>query len=180
EPEAEFMPDVEDLAVPNPMALLRRPARLFKSTSHYWEPGYNWRISVSPFDESKADQSYHVHFSERPTQEEFDEHFRRFLSTEDRCRVHIYQSDGFSKSWRITDEYTHHREKESDNAHSLEELTPRHEWHDGERFRICFWDVRINALNYIYYINRPTSAEVRRLSSVKRVATVQKRGESNF
>ncbi|PLR29474.1 hypothetical protein CYR55_22750, partial [Chimaeribacter californicus] len=26
EPEAEFMPDVEDLAVPNPMALLRRPA----------------------------------------------------------------------------------------------------------------------------------------------------------
>jgi len=154
---------------------LRRLANSYRSQSKFWTPGYNWRIDVIPFDCDKADEAYFVHFREKPTQEEFDEHYAHFLAKENRCKVHILESDG-SESRRITDEYCSFRENGGLNFHSKETLRPSTEWEEGARFRAKFSDRRINGqTNYIYYPNRPTQAQINSISFAKGCVIVETR-----
>ncbi|WP_137765880.1 hypothetical protein [Nissabacter sp. SGAir0207] len=178
EPDLERMPNVEELSdPPSPMALLRTVPPVIKSKNFDWMPEYRWRITVVPFDDARRDLSYAVHFRERPTQEQFDEHYALFARSDNRCKVHIMESDGRYTSHRITDEYCTFREKSEDNAFCSERMTPRPYFEGEERYRIRFYDRRISSFNYIYYSNKPTDATLKRISRSKGGAILQARGE---
>lgn len=171
--EQETMPGVDEIKVPGVQQPLRRPANSYRSKSKFWTEGYKWRIDVIPFDCDRAEEAYFVHFREKPTQEEFDEHYAHFLANENRCKVHIMESDG-SESRRITDEYCSFRENGGLNFHSRETLHPSVEWEEGARFRAKFYDRRINGrTNYIYYPNRPTQAQINDISFAKGCVIVE-------
>lgn len=175
QPEHEAMPAVEEIAIPGVQQPLRRLMISYRSKSKFWTPGYNWRIDVIPFDRDNTEDAYHVHFRNKPTQAEFDEHYARFLDKENRCKVHILESDG-SASRRITDEYCSFRENSELNYHTRETLQPTAEWEEGARFRVRFSDRRINGkTNYIYYPNRPTQAQIDGISFAKGCVIVETR-----
>lgn len=173
--QSEVMPGVDEIKVPGVQHPMRRLTNSYRSKSKFWTEGYNWRIDVIPFDCDKADEAYFVHFRNKPTQEEFDEHYAHFLANENRCKVHILESDG-SESRRITDEYCSFRENGGLNFHSRETLRPSVEWEEGARFRARFSDRRINGrTNYIYYPNRPTQAQINDISFAKGCVIVETR-----
>lgn len=170
------MPAIEEIAIPGVDVPLRKVQNFIKSDSKYWMKGYPWRISVEPFDQYGEMKAYYVHFQDRPTQAEFDEHYALFLSKT--CRVHIFESDG-ENSRRITDEFCSFTERSDVNYPSDETLKPRTEWREGERFRIRFYDERIQKMNYLYYPNKPSKGEVNKLSTAKKVALVEPRPTGN-
>lgn len=140
--------------------------------------GYPWRISVEPFDRYGDMEAYYVHYRDRPTQEQFAEHYAHYLSDTNKCRVHLFESDGIN-SRRITDEYCSFTERGDVNYPSDETLVPRLTRRDGERFRIRFFDERIHKDNFIYYPHKPAKSEVNRLSTLKKVAIVEARRAGN-
>ncbi|WP_147200824.1 hypothetical protein [Pantoea sp. CCBC3-3-1] len=173
-PAAEKMPQVEEISVEGMANPMRRIVSSFRTPEKNWRPGFNWRIDVIPFDVDSHDEAYFVHFRERPTQAEFDEHYARFTDKENRCKVHVMESNGFS-STRITDEFCSFTERSGINYGTPEIMKPRTEWQEGERFRIKFWDQRINSMNYQYFPNKPARHLVTELSTIKRVAIVEPR-----
>lgn len=169
------MPPVEEIQIPGVEQPLRRVVNHFRSNSKYWTDGFNWRIDVIPFDKDNWEGSYFVHFREKPTQAEFDEHYAHFLAKENRCKVHIMESDGTS-SRRITDEYCTFRERGDLNFHTKETLNPHAEWEEGARFRVVFNDVRIGGQkNYMYFANKPTQSQIDKLSFAKGCVVTEKR-----
>ena len=174
-PVAEVMPNVEEISVPGVAQPMRRLSSSFKSISKRWTEGYNWRISVEPFDRDSDERAYYIHYQEKPTQAEFDEHHARYTAEENRCSVHIMESDGTS-SRRITDEYCSFRERADLNFHSKETLRPSAEWEEGSRFRARFSDRRLNGqINYIYYPNKPTQSQVDSISFAKGCVIIETR-----
>jgi len=178
-PAAEVMPNVEEIHVAGMARPMRRVAQSFKSISKRWSPGYNWRISVEPFDRDSEEQAYYIHYREKPSQVEFDEHYARYTADENRCRVHIMESDGIS-SRRITDEYCSFCERGDLNYHTKETLHPSAAWEEGARFRVRFSDRRINGpTNYIYFPHKPTQAQIENISHAKGCVIVEKRDHQN-
>ncbi|EFL9618746.1 hypothetical protein HZ84_003956 [Escherichia coli] len=172
------MPAIEEINIPGLEVTLRKVQNFIKSQSKYWMEGYPWRISVEPFDRYGEMEAYYVHFQERPTPEQFAEHYAHYLSDTNKCRVHLFESDG-TNSRRITDEYCSFTERGDVNYPSDETLVPRLTWRDGERFRIRFFDERIHKDNFIYYPHKPHKSEVNRLSTLKKVAIVEARRAGN-
>ncbi|HHA1396923.1 TPA: hypothetical protein ACOEOW_003903 [Enterobacter hormaechei subsp. xiangfangensis] len=174
-PAPETMPHVEEIALPGIEQPMRRVASSFRNNSPYWVEGYLWRINVVPFDRDKWGDSYFVHFKEKPTQAEFNEHYQHFLADENRCKVHVLESNG-TTSRRITDEYCSFRERGELNFHSRETLHPSDEWEQGSRFRAVFFDTRIGGKkNYLYFPNKPTQAQIDDISNVKGCVIVETR-----
>lgn len=175
EPERMTMPPVEEIQVSGIAQPLRRVPASFRNESRFWVEGYNWKIMVEPFDAHGEKKAYYVHYRNKPTQEEFAEHYAHFTATENRCKVHVMESNG-SDSYRITDEYCRFLENDQMHFGSKETLRPVDEWEEGARYRLRFADKRLNGqTNYIYYANKPSQAQRDAVSFAKGVVLVEKR-----
>lgn len=179
EPVRETMPPVEEIRINGIEQPLRRVPESFRNDSRYWVPGYNWKILVEPFDHDGEMQAYYVHYRHKPTQEEFAEHYKHFTAKENRCRVHVMESDG-QGSTRITDEYCRFHENDELNYGTKETLHPNDKWEENARFRARFADKRLNGqINYIYFANKPSKAQIDGISVAKGVVLVEKRPDLN-
>lgn len=141
----------------------------FVSNDFSHSEGFDYRIIVA--DRLKDHQnSWAVHFSGKPTQEEFDEQYRYYR---DRTH-HVHVNHWMNGEWEtITDEYTpNFRKKLSDSSISVVV-----DWPEGSTHRIKFWDDRIDAQNYVYFDYRPSGMLLAKYHVAKAFAVVESRPE---
>lgn len=159
---------------PEPVPEETRPTAI-KSADTRWMPGYNYKIMVTYRDRSRYDEAYTVHYVERPSQEEFDSHFKLFLTGE--AYVHIKQADGRSKSWNITHEYSKHIDADGHiiKEKVVETFDADENWPNDKQWRIKFFDVRIGKLNYVYFAYQPSGMTLAKYHKGKVFAVAEQR-----
>ncbi|MCJ8601009.1 hypothetical protein MWH03_00245 [Klebsiella pneumoniae] len=177
------MPDLDspdyDASLPDSCKL--PPVQRFDTT--YWQTGYRFKITVKAKSYMDSHEDYSVQTIERPTQEEFDKHYTKFLSGD--FRVHVFESrwvpgEGY-QSVRITDQYCGFRETKPDTARAErirpESLVDIVDWEDepDAPYRIAFYDDRVHRLNYVYFRERPTERDIRTYDQTRFHATLQRR-----
>lgn len=180
-----IMPDLDspdyDAALPDSCKL--PPVQRFDST--FWQTGYRFKITVKAKSYTDSHEDYSVQTLERPTQEEFDKHYTKFLTGD--FYVHVYESrwvpgEGY-QSIRITDQYCSYRNHKPATAMAQkvrpESLVDIVDWEDepDAPYRIAFYDDRVHRLNYVYFRERPTERDIRTYDQTRFHATLQRRPE---
>lgn len=142
----------------------------FESDSFAHEDGYDWRIMVSDRNKNHRN-SWVENFSRPPTQEEFDHQFRHF-----HARTHyVHVNQWVNGNWTtITTEYAPQFCKEKPN----ENFTASEEWPEGKKYRIRFFDQRVDRINYVYFDSKPGGIVLNKYHSTKGFAVVERRPES--
>lgn len=141
----------------------------FESNSFEHVEGFDWRIIVS--DRTKNHRNSWVeNFIRPPTQEEFEYQFRHFHAR----THHVHVNHWVDGSWEtITSEYVPHWNKEKPK----ETLQPSEEWPEGKKFRIKFWDQRIDGFNYVYFDSKPGGIVLNKYHAAKCFAVTEQRPE---
>lgn len=142
----------------------------FESDSFAHEDGYDWRIMVSDRNKNHRN-SWVENFCRPPTQEEFDHQFRHF-----HARTHyVHVNQWVDGNWTtITTEYAPQFSKEKPN----ENFTASEEWPEGKKYRIRFFDQRVDRINYVYFDSKPGGIVLNKYHSTKGFAVVERRPES--
>ena len=141
----------------------------FESNSFDHVDGYDYRIIVT--DRMKDHRnSWAEHFKQKPTQEEFEYQFRHFHAR----THHVHVNHWVDGSWEtITSEYVPHWNKEKPK----ETLQPSEEWPEGKKYRIKFWDQRIDGFNYVYFDSKPGGIVLNKYHAAKCFAVTEQRPE---
>lgn len=141
----------------------------FESNDFTHVDGYDYRIVV--IDRMKnSHNSWAEHFKQKPTQEDFEYQFRHFHAHTHYVHVNHWV-DG---DWEtITSEYVPHWNKEKPK----ETLQPSEEWPEGKKYRIKFWDQRIDGFNYVYFDSKPGGIVLNKYHAAKCFAVTEPRPE---
>lgn len=141
----------------------------FESNSFEHVEGFDWRIIVS--DRTKNHRNSWVeNFIRPPTQEEFEYQFRHFHAR----THHVHVNHWVNGSWEtITTDYVPHWNKEKPK----ETLQPSEEWPEGKKYRIKFWDQRIDGFNYVYFDSKPGGIVLNKYHAAKCFAVTEQRPE---
>lgn len=141
----------------------------FESNDFTHVDGYDYRIIVT--DRAKNHyNSWAEHFKQKPTQEEFEYQFRHFHAR----THHVHVNHWVDGDWEtITTEYVPHWNKEKPK----ETLKPSEEWPEGKKFRIKFWDQRIDGFNYVYFDSKPGGIVLNKYHAAKCFAVTEQRPE---
>lgn len=141
----------------------------FESNDFTHVDGYDYRIIVSD-RERRHSNSWCEHFKQKPTQEEFEYQFRHF-----HARTHyVHVNHWVDGDWEtITSEYVPQWNKEKPK----ETLKPSEEWPEGKKYRIKFWDQRIDGFNYVYFDSKPGGIVLNKYHAAKCFAVTEPRPE---
>lgn len=125
--------------------------------------GYDWQIVVLSREKDPRD-SYVVHFARQPTQEQFEEHFAKFVARTH--YVHVNEWDRLRDDWvGVTSHYTNtYQEKAGRN--------PRWEQADMA-YRVRYYDRETGELSFLYLKTKPTGAELAKYHHTNGFAVVQ-------
>lgn len=125
--------------------------------------GYDWQIVVLSREKDASD-SYVVHFAHQPTQEQFEEHFAKFVARTH--YVHVNEWHRHEREWvSITTRYAGAGRVEKDHD-------PRWE-QDDMAYRIRYYDRETGALTFKYVPRKPSGNEIATYHHTKGFATVQ-------
>lgn len=167
----EFAKTIDSYEAGNtrPAPALSDGSNSFESNDFTHVDGYDYRIIVT--DRAKNHyNSWAEHFKQKPTQEEFEYQFRHFHAR----THHVHVNRWVNGDWEtITTEYVPHWNKEKPK----ETLKPSEEWPEGKKYRIKFWDQRIDGFNYVYFDSKPGGIVLNKYHSAKCFAVVQSRPE---
>lgn len=125
--------------------------------------GYDWQIVVLSREKDPLD-SYVVHFAYQPTQEQFEEHFAKYVA----CThyVHVNEWRGGSHEWQgITHRYAGTGRVEKDHD-------PRWEQADMA-YRVRYYDRETGQLTFKYMPRKPSGNELATYHHLKGFAVVQ-------
>lgn len=126
--------------------------------------GYDWQIVVLSRVKDPSD-CYVVHFAHQPTQEQFEEHFAKFVA-----RTHYVHVNEWHRGDR---EWVGITNIKYDTAHLLKaEHEPRWE-QDDMAYRIRYYDRETGALTFKYVPRKPSGNELATYHHTKGFATVQ-------
>ena len=141
----------------------------FESNDFTHVDGYDWRIIVTDRGKNHSN-SWAEHFNHTPTQDEFELQFRHY-----HARTHyVHVNQWVDGDWiTITENYVPAWRKEKPK----ETFTATEEWPEGKRFRIKFFDQRVNGYNYVYFESKPGGIVLNKYHSTKCFAVVQARPE---
>lgn len=125
--------------------------------------GYDWQIVVLSREKDPRD-SYVVHFAYQPTQEQFDEHFAKFVARTH--YVHVNEWDRLHDEWvGVTSHYT--------NTHRLgKDHDPRWE-QDDMAYLVRYYDRETGQLTFKYMPRKPSGNELANYHHLKGFAVVQ-------
>lgn len=125
--------------------------------------GYDWQIVVLSREKDPRD-SYVVHFARQPTQEQFEEHFAKFVARTH--YVHVNEWDRLRDDWvGVTSHYT--------NTHRLgKDHDPRWE-QDDMAYRVRYYDRETGQLTFKYMQRKPSGNELAKYHHTKGFAVVQ-------
>lgn len=125
--------------------------------------GYDWQIVVLSREKDPRD-SYVVHFAYQPTQEQFEEHFAKFVART--LYVHVNEWDRLHDEWvGVTSHYT--------NTHRLgKDHDPRWE-QDDMAYRVRYYDRETGQLTFKYMPRKPSGNEQATYHHLKGFAVVQ-------
>ena len=102
--------------------------------------------------------------------EDFEYQFRHFHAR----THHVHVNHWVNGDWEtITTEYVPHWNKEKPK----ETLKPSEEWPEGKKFRIKFWDQRIDGFNYVYFDSKPGGIVLNKYHAAKCFAVTEQRPE---
>lgn len=168
--EAKQLAEAESAENKRPIGGVVEVPDSFESDSFAHEDGYDWRIMVSDRNKNHRN-SWVENFCRPPTQEEFDHQFRHF-----HARTHyVHVNQWVDGNWTtITTEYAPQFSKEKPN----ENFTASEEWPEGKKYRIRFFDQRVDRINYVYFDNKPGGIVLNKYHSTKGFAVVERRPES--
>lgn len=141
----------------------------FESNDFTHVDGYDWRIIVA--DRLKNhNNSWAEHFNYPPSQEEFEHQFRHFHAR----THHVHVNKWVDGDWTtITGEYVPQWNKEKPE----ETFTTTNEWEEGKKWRIKFWDQRVNRDNFVYFDYKPGGITLQKYHNGKHFAVVEQRPE---
>lgn len=170
---AKFIPPADVLKSCDVLSASEHPPEVLKSELFDHQPGYPWRIVV--IDRWKnAENSYAMHFSRLPKQEEFEEEWQHF-----RAQTHwVHVNHWNGESWDTITELFHPGTKKPEPEKAVETFKTTDEWEEGKNWRIKFWDQRINNFNYVYFVNKPGGMALSKYHSSKCFAVTEKRPEA--
>lgn len=125
--------------------------------------GYDWQIVVLSREKDPSD-SYVVHFAYQPTQEQFEEHFTKFV---DRTHyVHVNEWDRLRDDWvGVTSHYANTYQDRSEH-------NPRWEQADMA-YRVRYYDRETGQLTFKYVPRKPSGNELATYHHIKGFAVVQ-------
>ena len=125
--------------------------------------GYDWQIVVLSREKDASD-SYAVHFAHQPTQEQFEDHFAKFVARTH--YVHVNEWDRLRDDWvGVTSHYT--------NTHRLgKDHDPRWE-QDDMAYRVRYYDRETGQLTFKYMQRKPSGNELATYHHLKGFAVVQ-------
>lgn len=125
--------------------------------------GYDWQIVVLSREKDPRD-SYVMHFTHQPTQEQFEEHFAKFVARTH--YVHVNEWRGGSHEWQgITHRYAGTGRVEKDHD-------PRWEQADMA-YRVRYYDRETGQLTFKYMPRKPSGNELATYHHLKGFAVVQ-------
>lgn len=125
--------------------------------------GYDWQIVVLSREKDPRD-SYVVHFAYQPTQEQFEEHFAKYVARTH--YVHVNEWRGGSHEWQgITHRYAGAGRVEKDHD-------PRWEQADMA-YRVRYYDRETGQLTFKYMPRKPSGSELATYHHIKGFAVVQ-------
>lgn len=125
--------------------------------------GYDWQIVVLSREKDPRD-SYVVHFAYQPTQEQFEEHFAKYVARTH--YVHVNEWRGGSHEWQgITHRYAGTGRVEKDHD-------PRWEQADMA-YRVRYYDRETGQLTFKYMPRKPSGNELATYHHLKGFAVVQ-------
>lgn len=128
-------------------------------------PGYDWQIVVLSREKDASD-SYAVHFAYQPTQEQFEEHFAKFVARTH--YVHVNEWHRGEREWvGITPRYAACVTQPFKQDHD-----PRWEQADMA-YRVRHFDRETGELSFLYLKTKPTGAELAKYHHTKGFAVVQ-------
>ena len=125
--------------------------------------GYDWQIVVLSREKDPRD-SYVVHFAYQPTQEQFEEHFAKFVARTH--YVHVNEWDRLHDEWfGVTSHYS--------NTHvDTGDRNPRWEQADMA-YRVRYYDCETGQLTFKYMQRKPSGIELAKYHHTKGFAVVQ-------
>ena len=125
--------------------------------------GYDWQIVVLSREKDPRD-SYVMHFTHQPTQEQFEEHFAKYVARTH--YVHVNEWRGGSHEWQgITHRYAGTCWVEKDHD-------PRWEQADMA-YRVRYYDRETGQLTFKYMPRKPSGNELATYHHLKGFAVVQ-------
>lgn len=125
--------------------------------------GYDWQIVVLSREKDPRG-SYVVHFAYQPTQEQFEEHFAKYVARTH--YVHVNEWRGGSHEWQgITHRYAGAGRVEKDHD-------PRWEQADMA-YRVRYYDRETGQLTFKYLPRKPSGNELATYHHLKGFAVVQ-------
>lgn len=125
--------------------------------------GYDWQIVVLSREKDPLD-SYVMHFAHQPTQEQFEEHFAKYVARTH--YVHVNEWRGGSHEWQgITHRYAGTGRVEKDHD-------PRWEQADMA-YRVRYYDRETGQLTFKYMPRKPSGNELATYHHLKGFAVVQ-------
>ena len=127
--------------------------------------GYDWQIVVLSREKDASD-SYAVHFAHQPTQEQFEEHFVKFVARTH--YVHVNEWHRHEREWvGITTRYS---ERATDPL--KQDHDPRWE-QDDMAYRVRYYDRETGQLTVKYMPRKPSGNELATYHHLKGFAVVQ-------
>lgn len=125
--------------------------------------GYDWQVVVLSREKDPRD-SYVMHFTRQPTQEQFEEHFAKYVARTH--YVHVNEWRGGSHEWQgITHRYAGTGRVEKDHD-------PRWEQADMA-YRVRYYDRETGQLTFKYMPRKPSGNELATYHHLKGFAVVQ-------
>lgn len=125
--------------------------------------GYDWQIVVLSREKDPRD-SYVAHFAYQPTQEQFEEHFAKYVARTH--YVHVNEWRGGAHEWQgITHRYAGTGRVEKDHD-------PR--WEQADiAYRVRYYDRETGQLTFKYMPRKPSGSELATYHHIKGFAVVQ-------
>ena len=127
-------------------------------------PGYDWQIVVLSREKDASD-SYAVHFAYQPTQEQFEEHFAKFVARTH--YVHVNEWHRGDREWVGITNVKYETERLLKPEHN-----PRWEQADMA-YRVRYYDRETGQLTFKYMPRKPSGNELATYHHLKGFAVVQ-------
>lgn len=128
--------------------------------------GYDWQIVVLSREKDPRD-SYVMHFAHQPTQEQFEEHFAKFVARTH--YVHVNEWDRLRDDWvGVISHYANTNHTYRDQS----EHNPRWEQADMA-YRVRYYDRETGQLTFKYMPRKPSGNELATYHHLKGFAVVQ-------
>lgn len=126
--------------------------------------GYDWQIVVLSREKDPRD-SYVVHFTHQPTQEQFEEHFAKFVARTH--YVHVNEWHRGDREWVGITNIKYETERLLKPEHN-----PRWE-QDDMAYRVRYYDRETGELTFKYMPRKPSGNELATYHHLKGFAVVQ-------